>query len=131
MCLSPEPKADIERCGRVFNSLATYSGGLGLKSRPGDQLSRKRFFMVFLSPPCKCCDNTLQLGHDSFLPYYFQFITHLSPFQLTLYSLITEEASLNKLQIIHRIVLRQASRIHLYVVYISYCDNVSNSDREC
>jgi hypothetical protein len=38
------------RRGRVVNSSASYSGGFGLKSLPGDRLSLLRFFVVFLRP---------------------------------------------------------------------------------
>jgi hypothetical protein len=52
-------------------------------------------------PPGKFWNNTLQLGHDGFLPHRFQFIGHFSPFHSTLYTIfcVTEKVSLNKPQI--------------------------------
>jgi hypothetical protein len=38
-----------EHRGRVVNILASYSGGPGFKSRPGDRLPLLRFFVVFFS----------------------------------------------------------------------------------
>jgi hypothetical protein len=58
MCqLSPAPalipcffKTHTERRGGKFNTPASYSGGPGFKSRPGDRLSCLRFFVVSLIP---------------------------------------------------------------------------------
>jgi hypothetical protein len=41
------------RRGRVVSTPASYSGGPGFKSRPGDRLYWLRFFVVFLSPSRK------------------------------------------------------------------------------
>jgi hypothetical protein len=53
----------------------------------GDWLFWLRLFVVFHSSPTKCWDSALKLGHDHFLPNPFQFIIHLSPLHLVLYSL--------------------------------------------
>jgi hypothetical protein len=48
-----------ERCSRVVNIRASYSGGPGFKS--GLETGYPdRIFMVFLSPPSKCWDSTLK-----------------------------------------------------------------------
>jgi hypothetical protein len=43
-------KCFTERCGRVVNIPASYSGGPVFKSRPWDWLSRQRFSVFFLGP---------------------------------------------------------------------------------
>jgi hypothetical protein len=45
------------------------------------------FSWFYSVPPGECRNSILQLGHDSFLPNPFQFITHLSSYQSTLYIL--------------------------------------------
>jgi hypothetical protein len=47
-----------ERRGRVVNISAFYSGSPGLKSQPGDWISRLRFLWFYSVPPDKCQDNT-------------------------------------------------------------------------
>jgi hypothetical protein len=47
-----------ERPSSVVSSPASYSGGAGFKSRPGDRLSWLRFVVVFSVPPGKCRDST-------------------------------------------------------------------------
>jgi hypothetical protein len=62
------------RHGRVVNTPASYSGGSGFKSWPGDQLpwmSCSWFSSVY---PSECRDSTLILDHERFLPNPFQFI---------------------------------------------------------
>jgi hypothetical protein len=56
------------------------------KSRLGDGLSSLRFFVVFLSPSRQILGWYLSLGHSCFLSYPFEFIIHLLPFHLLLYS---------------------------------------------
>jgi hypothetical protein len=51
-------------------------------------------------PSGECLEGALKLGHDRFLPNPFQFIIHLSPSIRRCRVLVTENASLNKLQII-------------------------------
>jgi hypothetical protein len=68
-----------ERHGRVVSIPASYSGGRGFKSRPGDQLFWLRFLVVFLSPSRQMPGYYLKLGHDRFLPHPFQFIVHYHP----------------------------------------------------
>jgi hypothetical protein len=42
--------------------------------RPGGRLSRLRFLWFSSVPPGECRESTLKLGHDRFLPSFFQFI---------------------------------------------------------
>jgi len=74
-------------------------GRFGFKSGPGDWLSSPSFLWLFSLLPCKWQDSALKLGHDLFLPNPFA-IHHHSFIILssTLYSLVTEKASLNKLR---------------------------------
>jgi hypothetical protein len=58
----------------------SYSGGPGFLSRPGVQLSRLTFFLIFLSPSTKIPGQSLKLGHGRFLPHPLQFVIHLSAF---------------------------------------------------
>jgi hypothetical protein len=48
-----------ERHGQVVNTPASYSGGSGFKSPPGDQLSWLRFSWFSSVPLGKCRDKTL------------------------------------------------------------------------
>jgi hypothetical protein len=79
---------------RVINTPASYSGDPGFKSRPGDRLSWLRVFVVFLSLYSR------MPGYSTyrFLPNPFQFVIYLA-FHSTLYSISTEKAPFNKLQI--------------------------------
>jgi hypothetical protein len=64
-----------------FNTLASYSGGLGFISQPPVTGNPDGVFLWFSSvPPGECWDSTLKLGHHQFLPIFFQFIIHLSPY---------------------------------------------------
>jgi hypothetical protein len=76
-----------ERRGRVVSTPAWYSGGPGFKSLRGDRLPRLSFFMFFSVPPGKLRETALKLGHDRFIPHYFQLIIHLSSCHRTLYIL--------------------------------------------
>jgi hypothetical protein len=64
----------------VVNNPESYSGGPGLKYRSADRLSGMSFFLTFSQSLWVgiCRDNTLNEGHDHFLPHLFQFIIHLS-----------------------------------------------------
>jgi hypothetical protein len=65
----PYPSRKTECRNLVVNSPASYSGGPGFNSRPGDRLCSLRFFLVVLSPPGKCWDSTLKLVPNLFLPH--------------------------------------------------------------
>jgi hypothetical protein len=71
-----------------YNTATWYSGGSGFRSRPRDRPSWLRSFSWFPSvTPGECRASNLKLGHDRFLPNYFQLIIHFSPFRTTLHSL--------------------------------------------
>jgi hypothetical protein len=60
----------IELRGRAVNISISYSRGLGFKCRSGGGYPEVlRGFSQ--SPPGKCRDSTLKLGHDRFLPNFF------------------------------------------------------------
>jgi hypothetical protein len=48
-----------ERRGWVVNTLASYSGGPGFKSRPGNRISGLRFSWFSSIPPAMCLDSIL------------------------------------------------------------------------
>jgi hypothetical protein len=68
------------------NALALYSWDARFESYPGHWLLWLRFLVGFLSPIGKCRDNTSRLGHVSFCPNPFRFVTYQSFYQWTLYS---------------------------------------------
>jgi hypothetical protein len=80
-------KLSSESRGQMVNIPASYSGGPGFKSRPGDRLSWLRYFVVFLSSSKQMQGSTSKLGYDHFLPHPFQFIIHLSSYHSLQYSL--------------------------------------------
>jgi hypothetical protein len=63
----------------VVNTPASYSGGPGFKHRPGNRLSRLRYFVVFSGIPGKCRD--LKIGTRQ-LPSSFFSVLH-SPVTLS------------------------------------------------
>jgi hypothetical protein len=69
-------KSWSERHGRMVRIPASYSGGPGFKSRPGDRLSWVRTFVVLRRPSRQIPGEYLKLSHDHFLPHPFQFIIH-------------------------------------------------------
>jgi hypothetical protein len=86
--------ADLtERSGQITNTLASYSGGPGFKSRPGDRVS---CFRGFLGPSRQTPVCYLKLGRDFFLPHPLKFIIHLASSNTIV--CVTEKA-INKLQI--------------------------------
>jgi hypothetical protein len=87
MCLtnSFSLNSNKERCDRLVNTPVSCSGGTRLKYRPGDRLSRLKFFVVFLSPSSQIPGDDFKLGHDRILPHPFQFIIYLSFSRSTLY----------------------------------------------
>jgi hypothetical protein len=64
------------RLERVVSSTASYSGGSGLKSRHGDQLSWPRILEVLRSHSKQMTGYCLKLDYDRFIPHHFQFIIH-------------------------------------------------------
>jgi hypothetical protein len=50
------------------------------------------FLWLFSIRPCKCWDSTSKLDHNCFLPQRFQLVSHVSPFHLTLYNVVTEKS---------------------------------------
>jgi hypothetical protein len=64
---------------------ASYTGGPGFKSWPGDRLSWLRTTVLSSVPLGECWGIPLKLDHDSVVPNSFQVIIHLSPFHLTLH----------------------------------------------
>jgi hypothetical protein len=81
----------------VVNTPASYSGGSGFKSWPRDRLSWLRFLVVFLSPPGKCWESTLILGHAHSHIVSNSYFTNLPSIRRPIFC-VTEKASLNKLQ---------------------------------
>jgi hypothetical protein len=65
-----------ERRAPVGSTPASYSGGSGFKSRPGDRLSWHRLLAVFICPSRQMLEWYLKLGYYSFLPHPFRFIIH-------------------------------------------------------
>jgi hypothetical protein len=87
-----------ERCGRVVNTPASYSGFPRFKSQFGGWLSRQ-LFTFYLCPSRQVPSLYLKLDHDRFLPHPFQFTIHLLSSHSTLYSLSCQESCSFKLQI--------------------------------
>jgi hypothetical protein len=85
----------------VVNSHALYLGGPGFKSQPWRPATLIEVFRAMSVPPGEFRDSTLKLGHYRFLPNPFQVVILLVILPSTLYSLVTEKASLNKHQSIN------------------------------
>jgi hypothetical protein len=77
----------VERRGKVVNTRASYSAGPGFQSRLGNRLSWLKSFAAFRSLSRRMLGWYRKWDHYLFLPHPFQFIIHLSPFHLKLYSL--------------------------------------------
>jgi hypothetical protein len=65
--------------------------GSNLSLRPAIQT---KIFVVSGSPSNEIPGKSLSLGHDRFLPMFFQFIIYLSPFHWTLYEIPGKSLSL-------------------------------------
>jgi hypothetical protein len=80
---SGSTQGTTELCGRVVNSLASYSGRRGFKSWPGLETGYPdwRFSWFYLEANAGIVGLPyLKLVHDRFLPHLFNFIIHISLF---------------------------------------------------
>jgi hypothetical protein len=101
-----------ERRGRVVNSCFVF-GRSRVKISARRPVNVTEFSWLSSVHPGKFWNSTLKLDHYHFLPHYFKFIIHLSPFHSTLYNLSRrKKASLNK--------LKQT----IYILDNRYCENI-------
>jgi hypothetical protein len=80
--------------GRVLNTPASYSQGLGFKPQHWRPAILIEVFSWFYSvPPGECHNSNLKLGHERFQPNPFQvIIIHLSPYhRCCTYNIVTEK----------------------------------------
>jgi hypothetical protein len=108
--LACSPTSCNKRCSEFYRLnvvVKSLTPLLRIREFPGSNFGPEtgypdwRFSWFSSVPSGKCCDSTLKLGHDSFLPRPFKYTIYVGPYHpfIRLYiNLITEKASLNKQQ---------------------------------